>query len=168
MSLLQLAQSRYSVRQYSAQPVPEAVLDQILQSARLAPSACNLQPWHFYVCRTSEALDKVRQCYPREWFTTAPMVIVCTICHDQEWVRPADQHRHGIVDISIAAEHICLAATDLGLGTCWVCNFDAALCHDLLSLPDTEEAAVLIPLGYPACDATEKKRKAMADIVTFL
>ena len=169
MSVLDLAKTRYSVRGYK----PDAVLDEdlryIMECTRIAPSAVNKQPWHFYVCRTADALDKVRQCYHREWFDTAPLVLICCINHDEEWVRANDGHTHGIVDISIAAEHICLAATECGLGSCWVCNFDVQLCKQLFSLPDNQEPAVLIPLGYPLTEEVpEKKRKAMDEIVTEL
>ena len=165
---IDLANNRYSVRSYEPRQIGEEQLQYILESARLAPSAVNRQPWHFYVCQSPEALDKVRQCYPREWFTTAPTVIICCIDHAQEWVRSIDGHSHGIVDISIAAEHICLAATELGLGSCWVCNFDPELCHRLFQLPEHEEAAVLIPVGYAATDPTLKNRKPLTETVTRL
>lgn len=167
-TFLELSQSRYSVRSYTPQPIPEAELQYVLECAQMAPSACNRQPWHFYVCQSADALARVRQCYDRAWLQTAPAVIVCCICHDEEWVRPADQHTHGIVDISIAAEHICLAAADRGLGTCWVCNFDVALCRTLFALPSHEEPAVLIPIGYPASDVAAKSRKPLDQIVTRL
>ena len=98
------------------------------------------------------------------------MYIICCIRHDEAWVRKYDQKEHGNIDIAIATEHICLAATEQGLGTCWVCNFDAKLCHELFSLPENEEAAVLIPLGHPTADVEqkEKNRKAMDEIVTEL
>lgn len=163
-----LSTKRYSVRGYAATPVSEEDLNYVLECARLAPSACNRQPWHFYVCQSQEALDKVRQCYQRDWFNTASTVIICTIRHDQEWVRPSDGHPHGIVDISIAAEHICLAAAERGLGTCWVCNFDAQKCHELFNLAESEEPAVLIPIGHPTTEITAKNRKPLSDIVTYL
>ncbi|MDO4496685.1 MAG: nitroreductase family protein [Bacteroidales bacterium] len=166
MNFLDLVSQRYSVRGYENKPISSSDLEYILESVRLSPSACNRQPWHFYVCKSEESLNKVRQCYDRDWFGTAPLVIVCAIRHDEEWVRPNDGHVHGIVDVSIAAEHICLSATERGLGTCWVCNFNAQLCHDLLNLPENEEAAVMIPVGYPTTTATPKKRKEMNQIVT--
>ena len=166
--MLELSQSRYSVRAFQTKPVSADDLQYVLECARLAPSACNRQPWHFYICQSEEALQKVCQCYPRDWFNTAPTVIICTINHEEEWVRPSDDHRHGIVDISIAAEHICLSATERGMGSCWVCNFDTQKCHELFCLPVNEEAAVLIPLGYPASEPAEKKRKTVDEIVTVL
>lgn len=166
MNLLELSEKRYSVRGYSSESVSDEDLNYILECARLAPSAVNRQPWHFYICKFEDALAKVRKCYPREWFYTAPMVIVACINHEEEWVRQNDGHPHGIVDISIAVEHICLAATERGLGSCWVCNFDAKLCHELFDMPADREPAVLIPIGRGTTEFSEKKRKNISDIVT--
>lgn len=170
MNFLKLCEARYSVRSYTSEAVSPEALAYILECARLAPSAVNFQPWHFYVAESDEARAALQQCYNREWFASAPMYIVCCIRHDEAWVRKSDGKAHGDIDIAIAAEHICLAAAEQGLGTCWVCNFDAALCHQLLHLPENEEAAVLIPLGYPAPDSEckPKQRKGTADIVTRL
>ena len=77
------------------------------------------------------------------------MYVIASILHDEEWVRSDGKH-HGDIDIAIAVEHLCLAATEQGLATCWVCNFDAALCKQLFGLSANEEPAVLIPLGYAA------------------
>lgn len=163
----ELSEQRYSVRSYTDQPVTDEQLAYILECTRLAPSAVNRQPWHFYVAQSEEAKAKLRQCYARDWFNTVPLYIVCCIRHDEAWVRK-DNKEHGDIDIAIATEHICLAATEQGLGTCWVCNFDASLCHTLLELPENEEAAVIIPLGYASPDAAhpEKTRKAVEDIIT--
>lgn len=81
-----------------------------------------------------------------------------------EWVRSDGKH-HGDIDIAIAVEHLCLAATEQGLATCWVCNFDADKCKQLFAIADNEEPAVLIPIGYPADELKEKKRKAVEEIV---
>lgn len=170
MTVKELSEQRYSVRSYTNQPVSKEDIDYILECTRLAPSAVNLQPWHFYVITKQEDKDKICQCYKRDWIQTAPMFIVCTVLHDQAWVRRYDQKEHGNIDIAIATEHICLAATERGLGTCWVCNFDADRCHELLGLPENEEAAVVIPLGHPAEDSElkPKTRKEMDEIVTWL
>jgi nitroreductase len=107
---------------------------------------------------------KLQKCYDREWFKTPPLYIVASILHDEEWVR-ADGKHHGDIDIAIAVEHLCLAATEQGLASCWVCNFDAALCKELFALPENEEPAVFIPLGYAADEPTEKKRKEADAII---
>lgn len=166
MNFQDLVKKRFSLRSYTDEVVSDEQLRYILECARLAPSAVNRQPWHFYVARSAEALAKVRQTYPRDWFATAPLCIVCCIKHDESWHRP-DGKDHGDIDIAIAVEHICLAAAEQGLGTCWVCNFDAQLCHELLHLPDNEEAAVLIPLGYATKDAMPRGggRKELEAIV---
>lgn len=168
MLFLELSNKRYSVRGYSSEQVSESDLNYILECAQIAPSACNRQPWHFFVCKSEEALNKVRSTYPRDWFITAPLVIIACINHDEEWVRPNDNHTHGIVDISIASEHICLAAAERGLGSCWVCNFDAKLCHELFDMPQNLEPAVLIPLGHGTTEFVEKKRKSLEEIVTVV
>ena len=92
------------------------------------------------------------------------MYVICSILHDEEWVRSDGKH-HGDIDIAIAVEHLCLAATEQGLATCWVCNFDAEKCKQLFAIADNEEPAVLIPIGYPADELKEKKRKAVEEIV---
>ena len=164
MNLLELVNNRYSCRDYEPRSVEKEKLDYIMECVRLAPSAVNKQPWKFRIVSSDEDLQKIRQCYHRDWFNSAPMYIIASILHDEEWVRRDGKH-HGDIDIAIAVEHLCLAATEQGLATCWVCNFDAALCHELFSLTDNEEAAVIIPLGYAADELRPKTRKAMSEIV---
>jgi nitroreductase len=131
---------------------------------RLAPSAVNKQPWGFRIVSKEEDKARLQQCYNRDWFKTAPMYVVASVLHDEEWVRSDGKH-HGDIDIAIAVEHLCLAATEQGLATCWVCNFDADKCKQLFAIADNEEPAVLIPIGYPADELKEKKRKAVEEIV---
>ena len=165
MNFLELVKNRFSCRGYQALDVEKEKVDYIMECVRLAPSAVNKQPWHFYVVDKEEDKEKLRQCYDRNWFNTAPMYIIATILHDEEWVR-ADGKHHGDIDIAIAVEHLCLAATEQGLATCWVCNFNAALCQKLFTFADNEEPAVVIPLGYPAKELKPKDRKAMDDILS--
>ncbi len=166
MNFLDIVKSRYSCRNYQAASVEKEKLYYLMECVRLAPSAVNRQPWKFRVVTKAEDLQKLATCYNREWFATAPVVIIASIQHDEEWVRSDGKH-HGDIDIAIAVEHLCLAAAEQGLGTCWVCNFDAARCKDLFALEAQEEAAVLIPLGYAADEAKEKKRKEMGEIFFF-
>lgn len=170
MEFLQLVAQRSSVRAYTAEMPDDATIVGLLESARLAPSACNRQPWHFYVVKSSSAKQRLCEAYHREWFRTAPLYVVVTIRHDEEWVRPADGHRHGIVDASIAAEHICLAATEAGLGTCWVCAFDPEICRTALPLAADEEPVIILPIGFPDPNArpNEKNRKGAEEIITVV
>ena len=164
MELLELIKRRYSCRSYKSKSVENDKLDYIMECVRFAPSAVNKQPWMFRIISSEEDREKISQCYNREWFATAPVVIIASILHDEEWVRSDGKH-HGDIDIAIAVEHLCLTATEQGLATCWVCNFDAALCKALFALPESEEPAVIIPIGYAADEPNEKKRKSIEDIV---
>ena len=158
MNFLELVKQRYSCRAYKPLGVEKEKLDYILECVRLAPSAVNKQPWCFRIVSKEEDKVRLQQCYNRDWFKTAPMYVVASVLHDEEWVRSDGKH-HGDIDIAIAVEHLCLAATEQGLATCWVCNFDAVLCKELFNLSDYEEPAVLIPLGYAEDEVKPKNRK---------
>ena len=164
MNFLELVKQRYSCRAYKPLGVEKEKLDYILECVRLAPSAVNKQPWRFRIVSKEEDKARLQQCYNRDWFKTAPMYVVASVLHDEEWVRSDGKH-HGDIDIAIAVEHLCLAATEQGLATCWVCNFDAVLCKELFNLSDNEEPAVLIPLGYAADEVKPKNRKPIETIV---
>ena len=165
MNFLELVKNRYSCRAYKPLGVEQEKLDYIMECVRLAPSAVNRQPWRFHLVCNAEDRARLQQCYNRDWFRTAPMYVIASILHDEEWVRSDGKH-HGDIDIAIAVEHLCLAATEQGLGTCWVCNFDAALCKKLFVLPENEEPAVIIPIGYAADESKPKSRKAIDTIVS--
>ena len=160
---LELVKARYSCRNYQPTGVEQEKLDYIMECVRFAPSAVNKQPWLFHIVSSEEEKAKLQQCYNRDWFITAPMYIMASILHDEEWVRSDGKH-HGNIDIAIAVEHLCLAATYEGLATCWVCNFDATLCKELFDLPENEEPAVIIPLGYAADEMKPKSRKLIDEI----
>ena len=163
MNFLGLVKNRYSCRAYKSLDVEKEKLDYILECVRYAPSAVNKQPWRFHIVSSEGEKTKLQQCYNRDWFKTAPMYIIASVLHDEEWVRSDGKH-HGDIDIAIAVEHLCLAATEQGLATCWVCNFDATLCKELFVLPESEEPAVIIPLGYAADEMKPKSRKAINEI----
>ncbi len=172
-TFLDLAKQRCSVRAYKTFPIETEKLEYILEAARFAPSAVNKQPWKIYLVSPESKEDirqKIQKCYDREWFKTAPYYLILCIEHDQSWHRGYDTKDHGDIDIAILAEHICLAAAEQGLGSCWVCNFDAKLCHELFGFGQEEEPAVLIPLGYAADDfvAREKTRKTIEEITVYL
>lgn len=168
MNLLELITKRYSERRYSSQMVSDDDLSYILSCANMAPSAVNKQPWHIYVIR-GEKLLQFGDVYRRETFKEAPLCLVVTGNHAQSWHR-SDGKDHCDIDIAIVADHIIMAATERGINTCWVCNFDVPLCKSLLQLSDDEEPMVLIPMGYalPGTQLNPKKRKDLNDIVTYL
>ena len=115
-------------------------------------------------------LGKIRSCYHRDWFDTAPCIIILCGDHNQAWKRQ-DGKDHCDIDIAIAADHMTLAATDAGIATCWVCNFDPVKTRQTLSLPENIEPVVMLPLGYPedSVDTNRHltKRKPLDEIVRF-
>ncbi|MCB2221691.1 MAG: nitroreductase family protein [Bacteroidetes bacterium] len=171
MSFLDLAKSRFSVRKYKSDPVSEEDLRYVLEAGRIAPSAVNYQPWKFLVIRDKKNLALVHTLYHREWFRSAPIVIILVADHSQSWKRTEGKD-HADIDIAIAADHMTLAATDRGLGTCWVCNFDRDKTIRAFNLPDHLEPVVFLPLGFPnqktEANRHETKRKSLDEITEWL
>ena len=166
MTFLELVRKRCSVRQYSDRTVEPEKMDYVLEAARLAPSAVNKQPWHMLLVESEEKRQLLQSCYNREWFKQAPLYLIVCGDHTESWKR-ADGKDHLDIDVAILTEHLCLAAAEQGLGTCWVCNFDAPRVKELFSLPEHIEPIVLLPLGYPADESVfegEKKRKTLTEI----
>ncbi|NLI89129.1 MAG: nitroreductase [Epulopiscium sp.] len=167
MSLESIVKQRYSVRKFKDKEVEKDKISQILELVRMAPSAVNLQPWHFMVIRDKELKDRIANTYNRDWLKKAPVIIVACGNHDESWKR-RDGKDHCDIDLAIAVDHLTLAAAEQGLGTCWVCNFDSKECAQILELADNLEAIALIPLGYPLSDEIkETPRKAFDEIVSW-
>jgi nitroreductase len=170
MKFLELAKQRYSCRKYDRRPVEQEKLNLILEAGRIAPSAANCQPWHFIVIQESINLKMIHPVYHRDWFQDAPCVIVICGDHSQGWKRK-DGKDHTDIDIAITVDHMTLQAAELGLGTCWICNFDNVLCSKLLKLASNLEPAVLLPVGYPLDSADPdrhgSKRKSLEEIVSY-
>lgn len=156
MAFIDLAKQRYSSRKYLDKPVEREILLKVLEAGRVAPSAKNKQPWHFVIITQDESLKKIRECYQREWLQTAKCIIVVCGDHREAW-RRADGKIHTDIDVAIAIDHITLAATDIGLSTCWICKFDVLKCAEIMELPEGVEPIALIPIGYPA-DETDANR----------
>jgi len=165
MEFNQLITNRYSVRSFTSQIVNRSTILEILGAARMAPSAVNFQPWHFIVITDPENLVEIQDVYPRNWFREAPVCIVVCSDHQQSWKRKSDGKDFADVDVAIAIDHLVLKATDLGLGTCWVCNFDAEMVRKKLQLPDHIEPIALIPLGYTTSEAPLKSRKSLSELI---
>lgn len=163
-----LAKKRCSVRSYKDIPVEEEKLKQVLEAARIAPSAVNFQPLYFIVVRDREQKKKVASSYRRDWIQKAPAIIVICGDHSKSW-RRADGKDHCDIDAAIAIDHMTLAAVELGLGTCWVCAFNAMECHKALNLPSHLEAIALLPIGYPEdlpdVERHATQRKRLEDMV---
>lgn len=158
-------------------PVEHDLVRAIVDAARIAPSACNRQPWHFVAIdlgpESAGAREAVLKVYPKPWIATAPTFIVCCGNHAEAWHRACDGKDAADIDIAIATEQLCLAATALGLGSCWVCNFDPRPLAEALALPADVEPVAIIPIGYPKSDAEDGEyrpatsRKNLDDILSW-
>jgi nitroreductase len=169
MDFEKLTSTRYSVRKYSSKKVEDEKLETVLEAARKAPTAVNFQPFRLYVVREEKMRQQIIECYHRSWFASAPVIIVAVGLHDSAWKRGGDNKDHTDIDLAIAIDHLTLQATDLGLGTCWVCNFDTEKCRQSLKLRPSEEPIALIPLGYPDTDEIPvKKRKGLDELVVWI
>ena len=165
MDLLNLISKRRSVREYTTDEIAQEKIDYLIECARLAPSAVNYQPWKFVIVKSPEKKALLHQCYHREWFVNAPLCIIALEDTTQSWKRSSDGKDHGDIDVTIAVEHIVLAAVEKGLGTCWVCNFNVELCKELFGFPENLVPVALIPIGYPAKEPEEiTNRKSTQDI----
>jgi len=148
MNLLELISARRSIRQYLPDDIEQDKIDYLMECARLAPSAANFQPWKFLIVKDSDKKVLLQKSYPAKWFTSPPVYIVALANKELSWKRQYDEKDHYDIDLAIALEHIVLAATEKGLGSCWVCDFDADLCHEQFALPENLIPVAIITIGY--------------------
>ena len=157
MDFSKVVEKRRSIRRYKSKPVSDDLIKEVLESAKVAPSAGNRQPCHFIVVKDGET-KKVLEL--RDWALEAPVIIVG--CTD-----PSLSPRWHLVDFAIAFEHIILAATNLGLGTCWMGRLEAETIEKVLSIPETVKVVAITPLGYPAETPEPKTRKPLSEMVHY-
>ena len=134
MELLEIAKKRFSVRDYTDQKVEPEKLNKILEAAHVAPTAANLQPVHLIGAQSDEALAKVGKAAN---IYGAPLAIIVCADHNKAWVRPFDKKQTGDIDASILTDHMMLQATELGLGSVWVCYFKTDVVSKEFYLPAT-------------------------------
>jgi nitroreductase len=162
MDVIKAIKTRRSMRSYGTAPVPKAVLERVLEAGRLAPSACNFQPWRFIVVEDRSMREAIAQTGRFAHFLAeSPVVIVG--CGDMK----ASPKWHA-VDVSIALENMVITATAEGLGSCWIGSFDPAKVKELLKVPEGFVIVALLALGYPKLapqEAPPQRRKRMDEIV---
>lgn len=172
MEYTKLIHQRESVRNYDpARPVAKEILTKILDAGRLAPSACNNQPWKFLLISSADMLKKVKACYTREWFKEAPHILTITGLKDKAWNRSYDGYSSIETDVAIAMTHIILAAENEGVGTCWIAAYDPAILRKALNLDDNQLVFGITPFGYPKTGYKKsfvKNRKPAEEIIEFL
>ncbi len=164
MDFQELIRVRRSIRAYKPEDLPEDVVHRVVDAARVAPSACNLQPFRFIVITDQETRHKLQAAYQREWFWSAPVILAACALPGEGWVR-ADGFNAAELDTAIAMDHVILAAAEEGLGTCWVCNFDEHKAKEILGVPASVRILAMTPLGYPAGEPRPFQRKAHSDLV---
>lgn len=166
MEFSDVIRKRYSVRSYKSDLVDEQKLQLVLEAARLAPTAANRQPFRLIVIHTAGRETELRRIYNQIWFVQAPLIICACSISNEAWVR-CDGKNYSDVDVAIAMDHLVLAATDVGLGSCWIAAFDPAAAREVLGLPDSMEPIAFTPLGYAANQIRPRKRKTLAEIIKY-
>lgn len=167
MDIHEAIATRRSVRAYQDKAIPEDVLERVLEAARRAPSARNLQPWRLLVVRDEELRRKLAMAASEQMFIAQAPVVVVAVALDPERIFSCDVPGYP-VDVSIAVDHLSLAAVGEGLGTCWIAAYDQARVAQLVDLPAGQKVVVLMPLGYPADEPGERERKALGELVEYL
>ena len=153
-----MLEKRRSIRKYKDAPVPKEKILKMLEAARIAPSASNRQPWHFIVVENKETIKKLAK---QEWAAEAPLMIVglADQAASPNWCSN---------DLGIAFEHLVLAATNLGLGACWMGQTGREeLIKGLLGIPDNFKVVAVIPIGVPDETPKPKERKSLDAIVSW-
>lgn len=145
MDFINIAKKRHSVRSYTNQKVEPEKLEQILEAAHVAPTAANLQPVHLLVVQSEEGLAKISKA---AGIYGAPMAIIVCADHNKAWTRPFDKKQSGDIDASILTDHMMLQATELGLGTVWVCYFQPDVLKQEFNLPANLEPVNILVVGY--------------------
>lgn len=175
--LIDLIMGRRSVRSYSEKSIEKEKILKCLEAARLAPSACNSQPWKFIVVDDSTLKDKLCDVAfsgpfsMNKFAKEAPVIIVVISERRKIFTAIAEflrDTKYFLVDIGIACEHLILQAQELGLGTCWLGWFDERAVKKILNIPWNKKVDILISLGYPKDSETrQKKREELPNIASF-
>ncbi len=163
MEFMDVVRKRRSIRKYKPTSVPRDDIEYVLEAARLAPSWGNRQCWR-YIVVTDEATRK--RITMTDWAARAPVVIVG--CGDPSKAGNKDAKPYYMLDVGISMEHLCLAAAEKGLGTCWLGGqIDEGVIRKELGIPESHRVVALTPLGYPDESPATKERKPMADMVSW-
>jgi len=149
MEFESVIKTRTSIRDFLDKPVEDEKINFILGCARLAPSWANSQCWHFIVVKDKKSIENLsKTSIINRWLKNAPVIIVA--CGDTTKSGSKNDINYFIVDVSIALDHLVLAATDKELGTCWIAGFNEKKVKEILNIPKHIKVVALTPLGYPA------------------
>lgn len=164
MEFLDLVRKRYSVRGYQPREVEPEKVAQILEAVRLAPTAANYQPFRLILVHTRGREAELRRIYDKDWFVQAPLMLCACGVVQESWVRDDGKNTLDI-DLAIIMTHFALAATSLGLGTCFIGAFDPVEARRILDIPAEAEPILMSPLGYPADQPDLKERRPLQELL---
>ena len=165
MAILEPIRKRYSCRAYQDKPIEQEKLDEIFETARLAPSAKNTQDWRFVVVTDEKRKVQLAEAANgQEFLGKAGAIIIA--CSNSDYVMACGQ-AIGPIDVAIALDHISLQATELGLATCWIGSFKAEKVREIAGIPEDIAIIELMGLGYPADERREPKRQPIESIVCY-
>ncbi len=168
MEFSELILKRRSARAFTDKKVTREQIERMLTAATRAPSACNMQSWHFYAVTDDVTRAKFAEfCAP--WAATAPVIFV--VCTDGEEILARFGKRAEIFivqDTALAAENLLLCAADMGLNGCFMGAFDADKCRELLNIPDKRQIVAVIPVGEASCEIPLRERKPLCDVATII
>ena len=165
MKYFEAIEKRFSCRSFKDEKISRELLYKVLEAGILAPTACNFQPERIIVVEDPILLEKLKE-GTRYTFNAKTLLV---IAHDKtkSWHRGNDGVDHGSIDSTIVATHMSLAATALGLGTCFVCSMKEKVVRDILELNDNFYVDIILPIGYPTEVLKHNTRKNFDEIVTF-
>lgn len=173
MDFKQLVALRQSDRKYKKDPVLREQIMSCLEAARLAPSACNSQPWKFVVVDSPELLQGMAEAASgmgmNKWASQAPVMVAVVLEKMNFTARIGSvikDKEYSLLDVGIAVEHFCLQAAELGLGTCILGWFDEARVAQLLGVKH-RRIPLLVTLGHPDAETRPKKRKKLEDMSSW-
>jgi len=151
MNVLDSIRNRRSVREFASREIPAEILERMKEALRLAPSACNYQPWKFVLVQDESLRQQIAEaCHRQRFIADAPVIVVGVGLPDQAFKHMGGHGNSVEVDVAIALDHLTLAAAEEGLGTCWIGAFDEAAVSKLIATPKGSRIVALMPLGYPA------------------
>lgn len=162
MDFEEVIEKRYSVRKYKPDTVPMDVVMRVLEAARMAPTWANMQGVRYVVITDEDKVAQVADGIGQKWVQSAPMFIAAI--SDEKWSGKRGDLAYYMLDVGICFEHLVLAATNEGLGTCWIGVFNEDKLKKLLNIEKTRRIIVLTPLGYPNDVQKERNRKDLSEI----
>ncbi|HOA98900.1 MAG TPA: nitroreductase family protein [Candidatus Atribacteria bacterium] len=166
MDFKELIQTRRSIRKFRAEEVEEEDLREILEAARLAPSASNLQPWKFIVIKSDKKKRLIAQAAGgQEFVGEAPVVIIACATGRGGFI--GGYMESWPVDVAISVTHLLLAAWDRGLGTCWIGDFDEEKVKEICEIPPEVRVVAIVPMGYPVKIPQATSRRPWEKIVSM-